>query len=285
MNFQQKFTIKFRRITKASLSFFLAFALLGAERSRFTFSVIGDRTGETIPGVYEEVWKAVNSERPDFVVNVGDSIQGGDDSALKAEWNALKTLLIPFRRYPLYFTPGNHDIWSPESAAMYQKYSGRPVHYSFDYRQAHFTILDNSRTPELSLSETTFLESDLKAHAKQAIKFIVFHRPSWLMPVLLQNPEYPLHRLAKQYGVQYVICGHVHQMLHFEFDGVTYLSMPSAGGHLRNPKTYERGWFFGQTLINVNGNRVSMEIRELGPPFGQSRVTSPDSWGAAGLRR
>ena len=30
-----------------------------------------------------------------------------------------------------------------------------------------------------------------------------------------------LHRLAKQYGVRYVIAGHLHQLLRFELDGVT----------------------------------------------------------------
>lgn len=224
------------------------------------------------------------AEHPDFVVNVGDSIEGGNDGNAETEWHELNALRLPFQRYLLYFTPGNHDIWSPKSAAAYQKATGRPLHYSFDFRQAHFTILDNSQSEQLADAELHFLQSDLIAHASQPVKFVFFHRPSWILPVLLRNPDFPLHQLARKFGVQYVICGHIHQMLHFELDGITYLSMPSAGGHLRNPKTYNKGWFFGQTIVTVDGNKISMSIQELDAPFGRGRTTSPEDWGAAGLQ-
>ncbi|MDQ6707123.1 MAG: hypothetical protein M3Z85_14255, partial [Acidobacteriota bacterium] len=87
-----------------------------------------------------------------------------------------------------------------------------------------------------------------------------------------------------KYGVQYVIAGHVHEMLQARLQGVTYLSMPSAGGHLRASKKYEDGWFFGYTVANVRGNEVSLDIRELQPPFGEGRVTTPLDWGKIGLQ-
>ncbi|HEY2014521.1 MAG TPA: hypothetical protein VGH38_13515, partial [Bryobacteraceae bacterium] len=77
--------------------------------------------------------------------------------------------------------------------------------------------------------------------------------------------------------------GHVHQMIHIELDGVTYLSMPSSGGHLRLSKKYEDGWFFAQTLADVHGKEVSLEIRELKAPQGQGRITTPRNWGMSGL--
>jgi len=115
------------------------------------------------------------------------------------------------------------------------------------------------------------------------VKFIVSHRPSWLMDVMFANPNFAVHRLAKKYGVQYVIAGHVHEMLHVGLDGVTYLSMASAGGHLRASKRYEDGWFFGYALVEVNGRDVRFKIKELNPPHGLGRVTRPEDWGRAGL--
>jgi hypothetical protein len=73
-------------------------------------------------------------------------------------------------------------------------------------------------------------------------------------------------------------------MLHFDLDGITYLSIASSGGHLRSTKRYEDGWFFQHTFVTVRGNSVNFEIKELGPPFGRSRVTKPADWGPAGLR-
>ena len=251
----------------------------------FHFILLGDRTGEAQPGVYEQVWKEATSEDPAFVVTVGDTIQGLDDGSAEGEWQAVQQILKPYHRFPFYPAAGNHDIWSKTSEGLFRKYAVHEPHYSFDYKQAHFTILDNSRAEQFSAEELAFLEKDLQAHATQPVKFIVSHRPSWILQVVLGNPAFPLHQLAARYHVKYVIAGHIHQMLRFELDGVTYLSMASSGGHLRENKTYERGWFFQHTLARVRGNQVDLEIKELERPYGNRRVTKPGDWGAAGLLR
>jgi 3',5'-cyclic-AMP phosphodiesterase len=249
----------------------------------FHFVILGDRTGGAVPGVYEEAWRQANRNHPDFVISVGDTIEGGDDLTLDAQWQQIVHILAPYRRYRLFLTPGNHDVWSVASAQAFEKYSKRPLHYSFDYRQAHFTVLDNSRSDTMPAEELAYLQKDLQIHQKKPIKFIFSHRPSWILQVVLGNPDFPLHRLAKRYGVKYVIAGHVHEMLHFEIDGITYLSIASSGGHLRGSKRYEDGWFFQHTLVTVRDASVNFKIKELGPPFGRSRVTQPAEWGAAGL--
>jgi predicted MPP superfamily phosphohydrolase len=240
----------------------------------FRFVILGDRTGETQPGVYEQVWKQAAADHPAFVITVGDTIQGGDDSTAHREWREVKKLWPPIVQY---LTPGNHDIWSELSESLYIKYSGHPVHYSFDRDQAHFTILDNSRDDNFSAEELVWLESDLRG-TKKPLKVVFSHRPSWLIRVLLKNPQDPVHQLAKKYGVHYVVSGHVHQMIHSEFEGVTYLSMPSAGGHLRGTMKYEDGWFFAHTLVEVSGENVQMKIKEM-----NGRVTDPKDWGPSGL--
>lgn len=249
----------------------------------FRFAILGDRTGEAQAGVYEQVWKDVAAENPAFVVSVGDTIQGMNDGNAEEEWREALRILRPFRRYSLYLTPGNHDIWSAESERLFQQYGGHPPHYSFDYGQAHFTILDNSRTEELPAEELAFLEADLKAHATTRWKIVISHRPSWLLNVALGNPNFALHQLARRYGVQYVVAGHVHQMLHFELEGVTYVSMPSSGGHLRLSGAYEDGWFFGHARVEVSGQSIDFQIEETGSPRGQGRVTKLKDWGMTGL--
>jgi len=249
----------------------------------FHFVLLGDRTGEARPGVWEQVWKQAAAENPAFFLGVGDTIQGGDDATADSEWQQAERMLAPYARFPLYLAPGNHDIWSPASEKLFQKYTGHPLNYSFDYGRAHFTVLDNSRADELSADEMAFLESDIERHQSQPVKFIVSHRPSWLLSAAIRNPQVELHRLARKYGVQYVIAGHVHQILHVAFEGVTYFSVPSSGGHLRASGQYEDGWFFGYTLITVQGAAVAFEIKELAPPHGQSRVTGLADWGLTGL--
>lgn len=253
-------------------------ALALPQPERFTFAILGDRTGEAQPGVYEQIWKDAAAARPAFVLTTGDSIQGLKDDTAEEQWRAVQRLWTP--SIPLYLIPGNHDIWSATSEALYIKYSGRPLRYSFDHAQAHFTILDNSRADALSAADLAFLESDLKAHAAAPLKFVFMHRPSWIVNVALGNPDFPVHRLAKQYGVRYVIAGHIHQMLRLELDGVTYVSMPSSGGHLRLSGAYDDGWFFGWADVAVDGAAAAIAIHDT-----KGRVTKLTDWGAAGRKR
>jgi len=268
----------------AAAAFCAAAALAAASAGDgFQFAILGDRTGDAQAGVYEQVWAETAAERPACVITSGDSIEGGDDNTAESQWQAVADAWRPYRRLPLYLVPGNHDIWSPLSERLFRKYAGHAPHYSFDYGNAHFTILDNSRSDELSGAEIAFLESDLKAHAAAPVKMIFSHRPSWLIPVALKNPDFPLHRLARQYGVEYVVAGHVHQMLHFELEGVTYISMPSSGGHLRLSKKYEDGWFFGHARVEVSGRAVDFQLEELKAPRGRGRITKAKDWGMTGL--
>ena len=277
--------MRVRLIILGAAALAVAAAILpGAAETPFTFVILGDRTGEAQAGVYEQVWKEAAAERPAFVLSPGDSIQGLEDGTAEREWQEVARIWKPYSRCPLYLAPGNHDIWSATSEKLYVKYSGHPTHYSFDYGQAHFTILDNSRSDELSDAQLAFLEQDLKAHAGAAVKAIVSHRPSWIVPVVLRDPEFRLHKLARQFGVKYVIAGHIHQLLRFELEGITYLSVPSAGGHLRLSKAYKDGWFFGHARVEAKGPELDITIEEAKAPHGEGRVTKVSDWGMVGLR-
>jgi hypothetical protein len=261
------------------------FAQTPASAPTVRFAILGDRTGEVVPGVYEAVWHEIAAAKPAFVVGVGDSIQGLDDATAEKEWIAFEHLLDPFRSIPYYAAPGNHDVWSDASAKLFVRHSGHPLDYGFDQGPVHFTMLDNSRSDALQPDEIAFLEQDLKAHQAQPVKFILSHRPSWLLNVVLSNPNFPLHQLAEKYGVHYVIAGHVHQMMHAQLKSVEYISAPSAGGHLRDSGKFEDGWFFGYILATVKGNDVQFEVHELPAPNGEGRVTPATAWGMLGLLR
>ena len=261
----------------------LARGFVADDPAPFHFILLGDRTGEAQPGVWEHVWQQAAAGNPAFLLGVGDTIEGLNDATAESEWQQAKRMLAPYARFPLYLAPGNHDVWSPASEKLFSEYTHHPLHYSFDYGAAHFTVLDNSRADELSAAELAFLESDLEQHRGQAVKFIVSHRPSWILDAGLRNTHFALHQLARKYGVQYVIAGHVHQILHVDLEGVTYLSLPSSGGHLRLSAQYPDGWFFGYTVVTVRGAQVEMQVKELPAPHGKGRVSSLADWGLTGL--
>lgn len=274
-----------RRAVKIAIRGVLALLLLARldAAESFTFVLLGDRTGDAQPGIYGRVWQAVAKEKPAFVLSAGDCIEGADDSKAAAEWREFRRELEPFRKIAFYVAPGNHDVWSDASALLFERNTGRPLHYGFDSHGAHFTVLDTSRSDQLSAEEMAFLEADLKAHAAQAVKVIISHRPWWLLDAATRNLDAPLQRLAKQYGVHTVVAGHIHQILHFELDGVTYISLPSAGGHLRLSAAYRDGWFFGYLLVNAKDGALQFTVKEAAQPDGEGRVSNLADWGMTGL--
>jgi len=266
----------------AAILSILLLVATAAQPDSFRFVVIGDRTGEAQAGIYERVWKDAAAEHPAFAVGVGDTIEGMHDDTAEAQWIEARRLWP--KAFAPYLAAGNHDIWSPRSEELFRRYAGHAPHYSFDYGGAHFTVLDNSRSDQFSAAELQFAEDDLKQHADAPLKFIISHRPSWIVQAIIGDANFPLHRIAKKYGAQYVIAGHLHEMLHAQVEGIDYVSMVSAGGHLRGSAKYEDGWFFGYGVVEVRGREVQFQVHELGAPFGQGRTTELKQWGPAGLR-
>ena len=95
----------------------------------FRFAVIGDRTGGHVEGVYGEIIDEVQRLRPDFVMTVGDMIEGytDDSTQLNSEWKEYLGL-IDGLSMPIHHTPGNHDITNEVMRPFYLRYVGEP-HY------------------------------------------------------------------------------------------------------------------------------------------------------------
>ena len=253
----------------------LAAALLGAAPAPVSFAIVGDRTGFAQPGVYQHIWREIDRSRVVFAINVGDSIQGGDDAKAAEEWDEIAPLFR--RKLPFYPVPGNHDIWSPASEKLWRRVTGRPPYYSFDVQGVHITVLDNSRTHEIAPEQMKFLEADLASHTAARVRLIFFHKPSWLTPVLFRNPNFALHQLAKRYKVAAIVSGHVHRFARWNMDGVEYLMVGSSGGQLRGER-FSDGWFFHWVEARVSGTKVDFIVRELPAPYGEGRVFPASEW-------
>lgn len=246
----------------------LVSAVPAAVAAEFEFAILGDRTGNAVPGIYEKVCHEVASRHPALIINVGDTIEGMRDETADQEWAAIQPAWRVFGDIPFYLVPGNHDIWSPSSVKVWRARTGRDPSYSFDFRSAHFTVLDNSRTEALGPDQIAFLKSDLAAHASAQPKFIFFHRPFWLLNVKFANANFPLQQLAREFRAGFVVNGHVHAFDHSELEGVQYIVVGSSGGSLMhgnasgaNPKL--EGSYFGYAWGRVKGDAATIEFCRL----------------------
>ena len=106
--------------------------------------------------------------------------------------------LAPYQRIPFYLIPRNHDVWNAMSADLFRKHTGHELHYSFDYGTARISRCSTTAVPNRSRPKSSrFSGADLAAHAAQRLKVVISHKPSWAVSVMVNSPEFELHRIAE----------------------------------------------------------------------------------------
>ena len=223
------------------------------------FAIIGDRTGSHVPGIYPAIIGEIELMKPDFVMTVGDMIEGysNDYDRVEAEWDEYMTFLEPLT-CPIYHTPGNHDIWDEKSLEIYKKRIG-DNYYSFDYKGLHFTIFDASiinTSDELPREQVKWLEKDLKKSRNASHRFVFYHKPLWLKPLELGEKD-KLHEIFKKYSVDAVFTGHYHNYFSGEYDGIKYTSIGSSGG---GSKPMPHGLHYHFAWVTVDDRGVSIAV-------------------------
>jgi predicted phosphodiesterase len=239
------------------------------------FAVIGDRTGDCQPGIYEKIVSEVERLKPDFVITVGDHIQGytDDTTLLKKEWEEYKSLIKPLTM-PIYFTPGNHDITSDTALPFYKRYIGEP-YYSFDYQGIHFIVLDNSRYDSIvgmPKAQTDWLVNDLKKSRKAAYTFVFMHKPFWFNYIAEGKTDL-WHSLFVYYGVDAVFAGHAHLYFSAKYDNILYTAVGSSGGSCEPGPT---GLKYHFTWVTADNKGISIAPIKIGSVLPWEEVTVPE---------
>ncbi len=156
---------------------------------------------------------------PDFIVFTGDLTHTTDDEAVRRKRMAeFKSIVGNLKVKNRYFMPGEHDA-SLDAGKAYQENFGK-MHYSFDHKGIHFSVLDNVSDPEAKLgdSQIDWLKGDLKRLPADAPIVIFTHRPLF---DLAPQWDWATKDGAKaidllgHYKHVTVFYGHIHQEHHF----------------------------------------------------------------------
>jgi len=124
----------------------------GGRPDEFSFVVVGDRTGGHRPGVFEGAIGQIEQLRPDFVITIGDLIEGNteDRAELDREWTeveaALDQLSVPF-----FYVSGNHDLTNEVQRAEWRRRLGAD-YYSFVYKDVLFLVLNTEDPPQPAIA-------------------------------------------------------------------------------------------------------------------------------------
>ena len=233
----------------------------GRPPSKVRFVVLGDSQFSN-PGMYERLMHEMNLLRPDFVIQVGDMIQGytHDKHQLRGEWRRFRKQISALE-VPFFPVPGNHDVVTKESEEVYQELWGRErLVYSFTDGPAHCIILDSWHGEEddrIAEWQREWLRKDLESFAERnggkgseefsrKSIFVFLHSPLWRY-----TDDHPgkqdwnkVRGILKEYPVHLVAAGHTHEYVWEEHDGIQYAVINSTAGR----QALERGGFFHSYL-------------------------------------
>jgi hypothetical protein len=202
----------------------------------FQFAIVSDRTGGARPGVFEDAVRKLNLLQPEFVMSVGDLIEGysQDPAEVNTQWDEFQSFIRNLQM-PFFYVAGNHDHSNPVMAGIWRKRFGRP-YYSFVYRDVLFLCL-NSQEPamhHLSATQAQWVRETLAAHPEVRWTLAFLHTPLWEYPAERGWPEI---EAALQGRPHTVFAGHYHSYLKSERQDARYYILATTGGGsaLRGP--------------------------------------------------
>ena len=200
---------------------------------QFQFAVVTDRTGGHRAKIFSQAVAQINLLQPEFVVSVGDLIEGYTvkPERIEAEWaefdGYVKKLEMPF-----FYVPGNHDLTNP---TLVEEWGGRygRKYYHFVYRDVLFLAI-NSEDPVSTVSEeqSEYFRKVLEENKGVRWTLAFVHKPLWNAPDLEKNGWAAVERSLTGRNFT-VFCGHVHRYQKFVRNGMNYYQLATTGGGSR----------------------------------------------------
>ena len=234
---------------------------------QFTFAIITDLNGGERPGIFEVAVAQLNLLRPEFILSVGDLIDGGteDLNQLQKEWDSFDERANKAVS-PLFHVGGNHDLTNVVMRDFWSKRYG-PRYYHFVYKDVLFLMMDSEdynekrmqeiyearaeaikvldgpepekakemlyfqmperQHGEISDAQSSYFEEVLNRYPEVRWTFILMHKPVWK-----REDVGGLGRVEAALGERpfTVINGHFHTYSHTEKNEQDYIMLGTTGG-------------------------------------------------------
>lgn len=210
----------------------------------FQFVVVTDRTGGERPGVFGSAMDKTNLLRPEFVMSVGDLIQGytEDRAEIDRQWDELQAF-VDRLEMRFYYVPGNHDMVTKALADAWRERFG-PEYYWFVHRGVLFLCLntEDGQRPGLGDAQVEAISRAIDEHANVRWTLVFMHRPLWLSAESELGRQQFERIEQKLAGRPYtVFAGHFHRYARHVRNDRRYIVLATTGGGSRM-----RGPLFGE---------------------------------------
>lgn len=205
----------------------------------FQFAIVTDRTGGHRPGVFAEAVRKLNLLQPEFVISVGDLIEGytEDNGQWAIEWAEFEGKVQQLQM-PFFYVGGNHDLTNPGMTANWKRKFGR-TYYEFRYHDVLFVALNSEDPPKveplrISPEQQRWFADVLARNEDVRWTFVFLHKPAWVYAD--DDPgETGWAGIERALGARKatVFAGHVHNYARYERNGREYFSLATTGGSSR----------------------------------------------------
>jgi len=206
----------------------------------FQFAIVTDRTGGNRSGIFQDAVSKINMLYPEFVLSVGDLIDGytRDTALIDYQWYKVNEIIDDLKM-PFFYLPGNHDITNVLMAKEWEKRYGRR-YYDFTYKNTLFIIMDSNDDDDHSLTreQTDYVLEAISQHPDVRWTFVLMHHPIWTYDTHGRFEEIEAALSERKYTV---IAGHTHHYTHENRKDQNYYILATSGGG-----SNLRGNYFGE---------------------------------------
>ena len=212
----------------------------------FQFAIVPDRTGGDYRGAFTNALAKVNMMHPEFVITVGDLIQGyrDDEGELRRQQIELTNMTAKVVA-PFFTVVGNHDIGRSRAippgyersneimTAVWREFHGQDTYYSFVYKNVLFVCLNTMEAQgarvvqeNITAAQYAWFKKTLDAHPNVRWTLVFMHQPAvWTTDAWM---AFERDELAKRPYT--VFAGDWHTYIHARRRGRDYYVLSVAGG-------------------------------------------------------
>ncbi|MCI4648162.1 PA14 domain-containing protein [Phaeodactylibacter sp.] len=209
-------------------------------KEQFQFAVVSDRTGGHRAGVFGDAMQKLNLLHPEFVMSVGDLIEGytKDTAILNSQWSEFDSILSSLNMR-FFALPGNHDI---SNDVMRDRWLSRygASYYHFRYKDVLFLAFDSNDGDGVMFSrdQLDYFKQVIAEEEDVRWTLIFMHHPIWNYRAFNGFDEIEAALKDRPYTV---FAGHTHRYFKSQRNGRNYyvLSTTGGGSKLRSPRVGE----------------------------------------------